>query len=240
MLASTCCSFSIMPELESTAQDHVLATTELLELVFLCLDVTTLFAIQRVCRKWNSLIGDSRKLQEHMFLRAPSNTRQPSPTNQDRNISLQYCDGELYADHSIEVTLCPILDIATQYARTQAGSIAASCNQSALRGSPSWHRMLLTMPPCKSATVALWWRIGESMRGSIYLESVTSSTGLRFADVAEATFAQTKGNWKDMPDGKLLPLSAVGPVTLDEFLKLKAGEDVRMMESTSVFFLRMF
>ena len=78
------------------------------------------------------------------------------------------------------------------------------------------------------------------MRGSIYLESVTSSTGLRFADVIEAAFAQTKGNWKDMPDGKLLPLSAVGPVTLGEFLKMKAGEDVRMMDSTSVFFLRMF
>ena len=78
------------------------------------------------------------------------------------------------------------------------------------------------------------------MRGSIYLESVTSATGLRFKDVIEAAFAQTNGNWKDMPDGKLLPLSAVGPVTLDEFLKLKAGEDVRMMDSTSVFFLRMF
>jgi hypothetical protein len=229
-----------MPEPESSAQDHVLATTELLELTFLCLDATTLFAIQRVCRKWNYLIGDSRKLQEHMFLRAPLNARHSSPTNEDRSISLQYRDGELYADHSIEVSLCPVLDIAIQFPRSQAGSIAASCSQSALRGSPSWHKMLLTMPPCKSATVALWWRIGESMRGSIYLESVASSTGLRFADVIEAAFAQTNGNWKDMPDGKLLPLSAVGPVTLGEFLKMKAGEDVRMMDSTSVFFLRMF
>jgi hypothetical protein len=229
-----------MPEPESSAQDHVLATTELLELIFLCLDATTLFAIQRVCRQWNSLIGDSRKLQEHMFLRAPSNTRHSSSPDQDRNISLQYRDGELYADHFIEVTLCPVLDVAIQYPRTQGGSIAASCSQSALRGSPSWHKMLLTMPPCKSATVALWWRIGETMRGSIYLESVTSSTGLRFADVIEAAFAQTNGNWKDMPDGKLLPLSAVGSVTLDEFLKMKAGEHVRMMDSTSVFFLRMF
>ena len=42
-----------------------------------------------------------------------------------------------------------------------------------------------------------------------------------------------------MPDGRLLPLSAVGSVTLDEFLKMKAGEDVRMVDSTSVFFLRM-
>jgi hypothetical protein len=99
--------------------------------------------------------------------------------------------------------------------------------------------MLLTIPPCKSATVALYWSIDESMRGSIYLESVTSSTGLRFADVVEAALAQRAGNWKEMPDGKLLPLSAVGDVTLDEFLKLKAGGDVRMVESTSVFFLRM-
>jgi hypothetical protein len=100
--------------------------------------------------------------------------------------------------------------------------------------------MLLSIPPCKSATVALWWRIGESMRGSIYLESVTSSTGLRFADVVEAVFKQREGNWKAMPIGKLLALSSVGDVTLDEFLKMKAGEDVRMMESTSVFFLRGF
>lgn len=78
------------------------------------------------------------------------------------------------------------------------------------------------------------------MRGSIYLESVTSSTGLRFADVVEATLAQTAGHWKEMPDGKLLPLSAVGQgFTLDEFLKIKAGEEVRMMDSTSFFFLRM-
>lgn len=229
-----------MPESDSSAQDHVLATTELLELVFLCLDATTLFAIQRVCRRWNCLISDSRKLQEHMFLRAPSNARHTSSSNQDRSISLQYRDGELYADHSVEVNLCPILDVAIQYPRTQGGSIAASCSQSALRGSPSWHKMLLTNPPCKSATVALWWRIEETMRGSIYLESVTSSTGLRFSDVIQAAFAQTNGNWKDMPDGNLLPLSAVGSVTLDEFLKMKAGEDVRMMESTSVFFLRMF
>ena len=184
-----------MTEPESSAQDHVLVTTELLELILSCLDATTLFAIQRVCRKWNCLIGDSRKLQEHMFLRAPSNARHISPTNQDRSIILQYRDGELFADHSIEVTLCPVLDVAVQYPRRQGGSIAASCSQSALRGSPSWHKMLLTNPPCKSATVALWWRIGETMRGSIYLDSVTSSTGLRFADVIKAAFAQTNGNW---------------------------------------------
>lgn len=78
------------------------------------------------------------------------------------------------------------------------------------------------------------------MRGSIYLESVTNFTGLRFEDVVQAALAQKTGNWKEMPDGKLLPLSAAGDVTLEEFLKMKAGEDVRMMESTSVFFLRMF
>lgn len=77
------------------------------------------------------------------------------------------------------------------------------------------------------------------MRGSIYLESVASSTGLRFADVVETVLAHREGKWKEMPDGKFLPLSAVGDVTLDEFLKIKAGEDVRLMDSTSVFFLSM-
>lgn len=76
------------------------------------------------------------------------------------------------------------------------------------------------------------------MRGSVYLESVTNSEGLRFVDVVKAAFEQKAGNWKDMPDGQLLPLNAAGDVTLDEFLKQRAGEDVRMMDSTSVFFLR--
>jgi hypothetical protein len=225
---------------EAQAQTHVLATTELLELIFLCLDATTLFAIQRVCRKWNWLINDSRKLQEHMFLRAPSNPEHVPSTTEDRTVSLQYDNALPHTAQFTEITLCPVLEIATEFMRTQPSSIAASCNQSALRGSPSWHKMLLSIPPCKSATVALWWRIGESMRGSIYLESVTSSTGLRFADVVEAVFKQREGNWKAMPIGKLLALSSVGDVTLDEFLKMKAGGDVRMMESTSVFFLRGF
>jgi hypothetical protein len=225
---------------ETQAQTHVLATTELLELIFLCLDATTLFAIQRVCRKWNWLINDSRKLQEHMFLRAPSNPKHVPSTTEDRTVSLQYDNALPHTAQFTEITLCPVLEIATEFMRTQPSSIAASCNQSALRGSPSWHKMLLSIPPCKSATVALWWRIGESMRGSIYLELVTSSTGLRFADVVEAVFKQREGNWKAMPIGKLLALSSVGDVTLDEFLKMKAGGDVRMMESTSVFFLRGF
>jgi hypothetical protein len=225
---------------ETQAQTHVLATTELLELIFLCVDATTLFAIQRVCRKWNWLINDSRKLQEHMFLRAPLNPKHVPSTAEDRTVSLQYNNAIPHASQFTEITLCPVLEIATEFMRTQPSSIAASCNQSALRGSPSWHKMLLTIPPCKSATVALWWRIGESMRGSIYLESVTSSTGLRFEDVVEAVFKQREGNWKAMPNGKLLALSSVGDVTLDEFLKMKAGGDVRMMESTSVFFLRGF
>jgi hypothetical protein len=223
-----------MAEPESSAQDHVLATTELLELIFLCLDATEVFAIQRVCRQWNYLIGDSRKLQEHMFLRVPLKANHASSTDQE------YRDGELYVKHAMDVTLCPVLDVAIQYPRSETGFIAASCSQSALRGSPSWHKMLLSMPPCKSATVALWWRIGETMRGSIYVDSVTNSRGLRFADVIEAAFAQTNGDWKNMPDGRLQPLSAAGTVTLDEFLKIKAEEDVRMMDSTSVFFLRTF
>lgn len=225
-----------MDEPETPAQSNVLATTELLELIFLCLDARTLFAIQRVCRNWNSLINDSRKLQELMFLRVPPNAKQPPSlhhcaTNwEERLATAQFMD---------DVILCPVLELATQFVRTHPGHVAASCTQSALRGSPSWHRMLLSNPPCKQATVALWWRIGDSMRGSIYLESVTSSAGLRFKDVVQAALAQRAGNWKEMPDGKLLPLSAAGQVTLDEFLKQNAGEDVRMMDSTSVFFLRM-
>lgn len=76
------------------------------------------------------------------------------------------------------------------------------------------------------------------MRGSVYLQRVTNSEGLRFADVIEAAFKQKTGNWKEMPDGHLLPLSDAGDVTLDQFLRQRAGEEVRMMDSTSVFFLR--
>lgn len=75
------------------------------------------------------------------------------------------------------------------------------------------------------------------MRGSVYLECVRNSEGLRFADVVKAAFEQKAGNWKAMPDGELLPLSAGRDVTLDQFLGRKGGE-VRMMDSTSVFFLR--
>lgn len=235
-----------MLEPESAAQSHVLATTELLELILLHLDATTLFAVQRVCRKWHSLISDSRKLQEQMFLRAPSKSQQFPTSTKDRIITVHYSDRAPYPDQQTEeVILCPVLDIATRFIRTQPGSIAAACNQSALRGSPSWHKMLLTIPPCKAATAVLWWRIGDSIRGSIYLESVTNAEGLRFADVVEAALKQTAGNWKELPDGELLPLSAAGggqeAITLEDFLGRRAacGEDLRMMEATSVFSLKM-
>lgn len=224
-----------MDDSEAPAQSHVLATTELLELTFLCLDAKSLFAIQRVCRSWKCLINDSRKLREKMFL-------QPS-TQRGRATIWDNEDIRLYTTQYMEnVTLCPVLEVATHYVRTvHLGRIAASCTQSALRGSPSWHKMLLSDPPCKQATVALWWQIGDSIRGSIYLESVTNSAGVRFTDVVEAALAQRTGKWKEMPDGKLLQLNAAGEVTLDEFLKQRGGEgeDVRMMDSTSVFFLRM-
>lgn len=215
------------------AQAQVLATTELLELICAYLDPKELFLAQRVCQRWNDLIKTSLRLQERMFLRAPPASKR----------SAQYpltSTGSHYIQQYFPppVTLCPILEVATQFVRTHPEQIAASCNQSALRGSPSWHQMLLTAPPCKEATVALWWRLGNSMRGSVYLQRVTNSEGLRFADVIEAAFKQKTGNWKEMPDGHLLPLSDAGDVTLDQFLRQRAGEEVRMMDSTSVFFLR--
>ncbi|KAM0714399.1 hypothetical protein Q7P37_010186 [Cladosporium fusiforme] len=226
-----------MPQLhnpQAQAQTQVLATTELLELIHLCLPPKTLFAIQRVCQKWNDLIKSSLRLQERMFLRAP-----PASRVHVSDEHPQHSEGQnMQQQNSPSLALCPILSIATQFVRTHPDQIAASCSQSALRGQPSWHQMLLTIPPCKEATVALWWRTGDSMRGSVYLESVRNSDGLRFADVVKAAFEQKAGNWKAMPDGKLRPLSDVGDVTLERFLEGKAGGDVRMMDSTSVFFLR--
>jgi hypothetical protein len=262
------------------AQAQVFATTELLELILLALDPITLFAIQRVCKQWRGLIADSHRLQEHMFLRAPACVRNksnpkrqlPRPTttissthtaeNHDHknNDCIDKNNDDATSPPSLEtVSLSPILAPATQYIHTpHPNQLGVTCTQTTLLSSssshtPSWHNMYLSSPACKSATVALWWTLGDSMRGSVYLESLAGPSsdnsagrgeqgGLKFKDVIEAALAMRTGKWKRLPGGEVLPLSAVGrDVCLGEFLEgavrgegIEDGEEV---EATSLFVL---
>jgi len=242
---------------DARAQSRVLDTAELLELILQFLDPITLFAIQRVCKRWKGFIADSHLLQEHMFLRVqaynedfqtncrPSAPRSTSAVLINRSAG-RHCYDDNYADIDDDnmepspVTLCPILTPATQFIRTHSNQLAVTCSQTALYGRPSWHNMFLTFPACKSATAALWWRLGESMRGSVYLESLApaDSGGLRFSDVVEAALAQKTGKWKRLPDGKLLPLSAAGrDVSLGSLLGEVSGGTDMSVEVTSVLVL---
>ena len=238
----------------SPAQTRVLATVELLELIFQFLDPITLFAIQRVCKRWEGLIADSHRLQEHMFLRVPAHDEKSRPSTRGSTTTVVAKDGaehycyENDADDETDeiepspITLCPILAPAAQFINTHPNQLAVTCDQTALSGRPSWHNMFLSFPPCKSASAALWWRLAESMRGSVYLESIANKSaadgGLRFSDVIDAALEQRTGKWKKLPDGKLLPLSAAGrDVTLGRFLEAESGGDVRCLEATSVFIL---
>jgi hypothetical protein len=254
------------------AQTRVLATVELLELIFNAFDPIKLFAIQRVCKQWKGLIADSHRLQEHMFLRAPACNnkskakRQPATTcptttilaNHSAEDYYYYCENENDAENDdsdvdpSSILLSPILTPATHYINTQTNQLAVSCAQTELlTGHPSWHNMYLSSPACKSATVALWWTLGDSMRGSVYLESLANPNpnhsadgerqdGLRFRDVVEAALAMRTGKWKRLPDGKVLPLSAVGrDICLGEFLEeaVRDDGDGEEVEGTSLFIL---
>lgn len=76
------------------------------------------------------------------------------------------------------------------------------------------------------------------MRGSVYLESLAGSDGLRFRDVVEAALAMRTGKWKRLPVGEVMPLSAAGEdVSLGGLLERVVrdeggGEEV---EATSLF-----
>ena len=250
----------------SSAQAGVFATVELLELVLLDLDPVTLFAIQRVCKQWKCLIAGSHRLQEHMFLRAPAcNNNKPKPNRQlstqcpttttkstthatwddykQENVNYNYNDtNETETDandiDASSIRLSPILQPNTFTFPTRT-KLAVSCVQtSLLSGHPSWHNMYLSFPACKSTTVALWWTLGDSMRGSVYLESLAGSDGLRFRDVVEAALAMRTGKWKRLPVGEVMPLSAAGEdVSLGGLLErvvreVGGGEEV---EATSLF-----
>lgn len=249
-----------VPESSSTtspAQTRVLATPELLELIYLFLDPIALFAIQRVCKQWKALIADSHRLQEHMFLRAPAchnenkpeTSHQPSETqcstakiltNHGAENRYYFYDNDTDNDDPIPITLNPILTPATQFIQTHPNQLAVTCSQTSLNGHPSWHEMHLSFPPCKSATAALWWTLGDSMRGSVYLESLDGRRhddggGLRFRDVIEAALAMKTGKVKSLPDGKLMPLSAVGgDVNLGGFLEGVVLDGGGSLEATSL------
>jgi hypothetical protein len=245
------------------AQASVFATVELLELVLLNLDPITLFSIQRVCKQWKYLIADSHRLQERMFLRAPVCNNKPKTEIQPstscptttilpnhsawdhyKHDNLKYNDTNENENDTEDVDassilLSPILQPNTLTFPTR-NKLAVTCDQTALLSDhhPSWHNMYLSFPACKSTTVALWWTLGDSMRGSVYLESLAGGDGLKFKDVVEAAVATRTGKWKRLPVGEVLPLSAAGKdVSLGDFLEMVvreegAGEEV---EATSMF-----
>jgi len=254
------------------AQARTLATVELLELILLSLDPITLFAIQRVCKQWKGLVADSHRLQEHMFLRAAArNNKRPKPELQPTTLcptttilTNDTARNHYYCKHGTNdqsdadgielssISLSPVLTFATQYIHTPNPSeLAVTCGQTTLllgssQHQPSWHNMYLSSPACKSATVALWWTLGDCMRGSVYLESLAGQSsvdegGLRFKDVVEAALAMRAGKWRRLPGGKVLPLSAVGrDVSLGEFLEemvREDGVDGEEVEATSLIVL---
>ena len=253
-----------MADATESQSTGVFAIVELLELVLLNLDdPITLFAIQRVCKQWKYLIADSHRLQERMFLRAPACNDKPKTENQpstscptttilpNHSAWDHYKHDNSYHNHNhndsnenendtgdidaSSILLSPILQPNTLTFPTRA-KLAVTCDQTALLSGhrPSWHDMYLSFPACKSTTVALWWTLGDSMRGSVYLESLAGGDGLRFRDVVEAALATRTGKWKRLPVGEVLQLK---DVSLGEFLERVvreegAGEEV---EATSMF-----
>ena len=114
----------------------------------------------------------STTLQQEMFLRAS-----PSPRSipVDHPVSLDHTtchDGniEVATEHvaqPVRALLNPLSDLFTGLTPSIAGSTsnlpeptddqtAISSTPAKFRGSPSWHRMYLTMSPRDSAEMALW------------------------------------------------------------------------------------
>jgi len=181
------------------AQEKALATTELLEQILSHLDLKDLFINQRVCSRWLDTITESVALQHQMFLR----TLPPTSTALADKTTTEYlqCD-QAHKTSAVEARLNPFLDLSTGFAHSLAGRTfiddtapelpnpIASTPQ-VFRGKPSWHRMCLTMPPCKQAEIALWWQKCSCKTGSVHSTKVENAQGVQFNDLFSATICMS-------------------------------------------------
>ncbi|KAK8045318.1 Regulator of G protein signaling superfamily [Apiospora rasikravindrae] len=123
--------------------ERVVAPTELLEAILLCMDIRTLLtSAQRVCRRWHHLIGDSPSLQKALFFE-PDNT--VLPTSPLRNPLLAEVF-TVWFDYNASSALGANGQDHHYYRDFQASPFARNLDV-VLHKDASWKRMLVQQPP---------------------------------------------------------------------------------------------
>ncbi|KAK8085028.1 hypothetical protein PG997_006299 [Apiospora hydei] len=123
--------------------EKVVAPTELLEAILLCIDMRTLLTTaQRICRRWHHLIGDSPSLQKALFFE-PDNT--VLPTNPLRNPLLAEVF-TVWFEYDSSDKRVPNGRDHHYYRDFQASPFARNLDV-VLHNNASWKRMLVQQPP---------------------------------------------------------------------------------------------
>ena len=100
--------------------------------------------------------------------------------------------------------------------------------------------MYLTTPPCTEVEIAIWWQTCRCGTGTVHSTRIENADGVRFNDLFSATICMT-GTHKPEREGSEHQETAKRLTSLDGFWKLyemKAGEVVRMGETTCMFLKR--
>ena len=198
------------------ARKAVLDTSELLEQIILCLPMTNIFVIQRVCQKFKAVIATSPNIQTKLFLRLRADVPEeawaldthsgPLPRHPD-NVRFRKVDvnskGTLYKP----VVLNPLLQRRPLFSRTSSAAdrlfrsdslgetVEMMFPQSHFGSQPSFLKTYITDPPCHTAkaAIAAAYLIDpkddpeeDSVYGVISGEEISSDQGLTIGDVIRA------------------------------------------------------
>ncbi|KAK8069754.1 hypothetical protein PG994_006370 [Apiospora phragmitis] len=167
--------------------ERVVAPTELLEAILLCMDMRTLLtAAQRVCRRWHHLIEASPSLQKALFFE-PDNA--VIPTNPLRNPLLAEVF-TVWFDYDASTTLGANGRNHHYYRNFKASPFAKNLDLVLYKNS-SWKRMLVQQP----AVVYLGdWRhtYGETGHDEKFLVHDSFPHGLRMESLYFLTFERMK------------------------------------------------
>ena len=148
----------------------VLDTTELLEAVLLQRPPKQILLLQQVSRRWNATIAKSASLQMKLFRRRSENTRDNEVLDTRRHES---GSAALHTPRvPTPVRLNPFCQVESQPPRivkvgmaTRNKKITFSIEKPLSIASASWHRVLITEPPCRRASVRIGWWVDQRENG---------------------------------------------------------------------------
>lgn len=154
-------------EPDQAPKSCIFGTPELLEMLLLNLPIKDLLVnAQRVCKKWNSTIRDSPKLQQALFF-------SPLPGKSVRFLKHTASGIRFWAEHETNPNIYTVLQNPFQDHLALVWKPSLNTTEKKVRtindANASWRRMLVCQPPIEAI--------------SYHSLDIHNETGLRFSDI---------------------------------------------------------